>query len=169
MTVSNYDSNENADYEPSKSEDSNEQIHHDITSTIIFQWNFTIVNICWKKSWIELTGKTCKLVMFQRFFSILHYCKTWSHITVSNESQNVLKGTSVGRYSDSLVPIPTPPLSHTFWTLWKSAIRSCKPNSTLRHVYRQSIGHISCFSMLKKSVIRSCNTPRSSSPHPHNI
>ena len=107
--------------------------------------------------------------MFQRFFSILHYCKTWSYITVSNESQNVLKGTSVGRYSDSLVPIPTPLLSHTFWTLWKSDIRSCKPNSTLRHVYRQSIGHISCFSMLKKSVIRSCNTPRSSPPHPHNM
>ena len=45
--------------------------------------------------------------MFQRFFSILQYCKTWSHITVSNESQNVLKGTSVGRYS-ALQTHPTP-------------------------------------------------------------
>ena len=52
---------------------------------------------------------------------------------------------------------------------WKSDIRSCKPNSTLRYVYRQSIGHISWFSMLKKSVIRSCNTPRTPPPHPHNM
>ena len=37
MTVSNYNSNENANYEPSESENSYEQIHHDITSTIIFQ------------------------------------------------------------------------------------------------------------------------------------
>ena len=52
---------------------------------------------------------------------------------------------------------------------WKSDIRSCKPNSTLRHVYRQSIGHnenIWCISKyilnyILKSDIRSCNAPGS--------
>ena len=34
MTLSNYDSNENADYEPSEFEDSDEQTHPDIISVI---------------------------------------------------------------------------------------------------------------------------------------